>query len=72
MKTRRLDMGDPEEVAEGGPDCGGELSAAVGGDFGWNSETGNPTRQENTCTVFGGDGGQRKSLRPSRGFVDHC
>ena len=71
METCSLDPGDSEDGTNLCPDQGCELGSTVRGQESWDSKPQNPGRDKNSCTGFSSDGGERHSLQPSRGSVDH-
>jgi len=64
-----LVVDDPEDGAQALPHGGDKLGAAIGGQMGGDSKTGDPVGDEGVGTVGGGDGGHGDGLGPPGGAV---
>ena len=71
VETGCLDPRDSKDGANLQPDQGGKLSSSIRGQESWDSKPRNPARDESSRTGLSLDGGERNSLQPSRGPVDH-
>ena len=71
METGGLNPQDTEDRGDLRPNGGCKLSSTVRDEQDRNSKPEDPGRDKSLSTGFSGDGGQRNSLRPSGGSVDH-
>jgi hypothetical protein len=66
-----LHVGDSQDVAEGGPQAGGELRTSVGRDDRGNAKPLYPAREKCCCAVGGGDAAERDGFWPAGSPVDY-
>ena len=71
MKADSLNPQNPEDGTNFWPNGGCKLGTLIQGQESWDSEPRNPRGYESSSANFRGNGGERKSLRPSGGSVDH-
>ncbi len=64
-------MEDGQDVAEGGPQAGGELRPSVGRDDRGDTEPLNPAREEGRCAVGSGDAAELDGFWPAGGAIDY-
>ncbi len=64
-------MGDSQDVAEGGPQAGGELRTSVGRDDRGDAKPLYSAREKCSSAVGGGDAAERDGFWPAGGPVDY-
>ena len=72
VETGSHDSQNPKDGANLRPNRGCELGTSIRGQESWDSETQNPHRDESSSTSLSSDGGERNSIWPPGGSVNHC